>query len=762
MLEKILVVEDEFLVVRDLKNQLSSLGYNVVGSSPLAEEAIDLTASLQPDLVLMDIRLQGEMDGISAAEQIRKKFKMPVVYLTANADDATLKRALVTEPFGYIIKPFEERELKTVIEMALYKHKAERRLQESEHRFATTLSSIGDAVIATDEKGIITFLNPVASQLTEWPLAEAIGKPLEEIFNIINEFTLQKVENPVAKVLRDGKIVGLANHTILISRSGREIPIDDCAAPIYDDDGSCRGVVLVFRDFTEQKKAQEQLQESERRFHRLADATPVMMWLTDEKQQHTFFSKPWLDFTGKTMAEESGEGWQSGIRRQDKENLLELYDKAFARHESFQVQYQHKRYDGTYRWLLLTGAPLFTSNGKFEGFIGSCLDITEYKHLEEKLQQIEKMESIGQLASGIAHDFNNLLMIINGYSSLLIKNIPKGNAWANAAKEILKAGERAAELTRQLLIFSSKQMVEMKPIQLNTVVRNMEKMLRRLIPENIQLKTSLAEELRVIEADSGQLEQVLVNLVVNARDAMPEGGTITIKTSNCYVDNHLFAGVEIPSGNYVQLSVSDNGTGIAENVKERIFEPFFTTKEIGKGTGLGLATVYGIIRQCGGAINLESSLGQGTTFTLFFRLSEKEISDNVKFTETKEFKDNGNLQTILVVEDEDAVRKVIKTVIEEQGYKVLEARNGNEALEIILEHEVQITAIVTDIVMPKLSGNKLGEYISVLYPDVKILYISGYMDDDVLHNFMRSELFFLQKPFSSEQLLSKLKAVIEG
>lgn len=763
MLEKILVVEDEFLVVRDLKNQLTSLGYKVVGSSPLAEEAIDLTASLQPDLVLMDIRLQGEMDGITAAEYIRKNFKMPVVYLTANADDATLKRALITEPFGYILKPFEERELKTVIEMALYKHKAERQLRESERRFATTLSSIGDAVIATDEKGFITFINPIASSLTGWPLSEAVGKPLEEIFNIINEFSRQTVDNPVSKVLRDGKKVGLANHTILISRDGHEIPIDDCAAPIHDDDGNCTGVVLVFRDFTEQKIAQQQLLESEQRFHRLADAAPVMLWITDSQQQHTFFSKPWLDFTGKTMAEESGQGWRVGVRKQDQQRLFDAYDKAFAEQKSFQLEYHHKRYDGIYRWLLLTGAPLFTTNDKFEGFIGSCMDITEHKNLEEKVQQIEKMESIGQLASGVAHDFNNLLMIINGYSSLLVKNIPKGNSWANAATEILKAGERAAELTRQLLIFSSKQMVEMKPVQLNKVVKNMEKMLRRLIPENIQLQTFLDDDLNIIEADFGQLEQVLLNLVVNARDAMPDGGTITIKTSNCYLDKKVLAArTELQAGNYVQLIVSDTGIGIDESIKDRIFEPFFTTKDIGKGTGLGLATVYGIVRQCDGAIDLESTLDKGTTFTVFLRLSEKENISSKKELENKESRTiPGKQETILIVEDEDAVRKVIKTVVEEQGYRVLEARNGDEALQLVVEDDLDITVIITDIVMPKLSGNKLGEYISVLYPQVKILYISGYMDDDVLHSFIRSDVFFLQKPFSPDQLLNKLRTIIE-
>lgn len=761
MQEKIFVVEDEFLVVRDLKNQLTSLGYEVVGSTPLAEEAITLTKALKPDLILMDIRLQGAMDGITAAENIRKSCKLPVVYLTANADDATLKRALVTEPFGYILKPFEERELKTVIEMALYKHRAERRLQESEQRFSTTLNSIGDAVIATDEKSIVTFLNPIACALTEWPLSLALGKPLTEVFQIINHFTRQPVNNPVTLVLSHGQIVGLANNTILISRSGREIPIDDCAAPIRDDEGNCTGVVLVFRDVTEKKKAEEQIQKSEARFRQLADAAPVMMWLTNLEQEHIFFSKPWLDFTGRTILEESGQGWRKGVRKEDQEDLFSTYDSAFLERKAFQLEYHHKRHDGIYRWLLLTGVPVFTENHKFDGFIGTCIDITEHKQLEEKMQQIQKMESIGQLASGVAHDFNNLLTVINGYSSLLLKNIPKKHTWHTAAKEILFAGERAAELTRQLLIFSSKQMIQMKPLQLNKVITNMEKMLRRLIPENITLQTLLANNLHIIEADPSQIQQVLMNLVVNARDAMPEGGTITIKTSNCHIDKK-FLGMhsDLLVGDYVQLSVIDTGTGISESIKDRIFEPFFTTKEVGKGTGLGLATVYGIVRQCRGTIDIETNLRLGTTFNIFFPLSEREISNNIMLEEPRPI--NIEQKTILVVEDEDIVRKVICEVTEDEGYKVLEAQNGAEALQIILEKGTEISLIITDIVMPKMSGQKLGEYVSTTYPKIKMLYISGYMEDDVLHKIISDEVFFLQKPFTPDKLIEKIRTIIEG
>src|SRR3954468_8766006 len=254
---RILVVEDDRVVARDIQHQLTRIGHTVVGVTPLGEDAVRLALESHPDLVLMDIRLEGALDGVDAAQQIRNRCQVPVVYLTAYADDETLKRARVTEPFGYLLKPFEDSQLRTVIEMALYKHAAERKLRESERRYAVTLASIGDAVIATDERGRVTFLNPVAEALTGWPRAEAAGRPLAEVFRIVNEETRQPVEDPAAKVLRLGTVVGLANHTALLARDGRELPIDDCGAPIIDDRGRIAGVVLVFRDVTQRRQAEE-------------------------------------------------------------------------------------------------------------------------------------------------------------------------------------------------------------------------------------------------------------------------------------------------------------------------------------------------------------------------------------------------------------------------------------------------------------------------------------------------------------------------
>jgi PAS domain S-box-containing protein len=303
---KILIVEDERIVARDIQNRLTRLGYAVVGVTRFGEEAVPLAAGLRPDLVLMDVRLEGAMDGVTAAQEIRDRLQLPVVYLTAYADEETLQRARVTEPFGYVLKPFEERELRTVIEMALYKHQAERKLRASERRYAITLASIGDGVIATDEMARVGFLNPVAASLTGWAPAEAVGQPLAEVFRIIDEQTRQAAENPVAKILREGKVIGLANHTTLLARDGREIPIEDSGAPIIDDKGTVTGSVLVFHDVSERRRAEQALRQSEARFQAFMENSPAVAWMKDEHLRIVYVNRTWEQRFQRSLAEVRG------------------------------------------------------------------------------------------------------------------------------------------------------------------------------------------------------------------------------------------------------------------------------------------------------------------------------------------------------------------------------------------------------------------------------------------------------------------------
>jgi two-component system, cell cycle sensor histidine kinase and response regulator CckA len=395
------------------------------------------------------------------------------------------------------------------------------------------------------------------------------------------------------------------------------------------------------------------------------------------------------------------------------------------------------------------------------GVRGIARDITERKHLEDQLRQAQKMEAVGRLAGGIAHDFNNLLTAITGYSDLMLMRLHQEDPLCRNAKEIKKAAVRAASLTQQLLAFSRQQVLQPKVVDLNAIISDMNNMLHRLIGEDIELITILDPNLGRVKADVGQVEQVLLNLVVNARDAMPKGGQLTIQTCNTVLDEeiaHQHPYVHI--GSYVLITVSDTGCGMDAETQSYIFEPFFTTKEKGKGTGLGLSTVYGIVKQSGGYIWVTSKLGEGTTFEIYLPLVTEEAETN----EPRKLpsKQSQATETILVTEDEEVVRKLVRAILEMDGYKVLEARNGVEALSIADEYKDTIHLLITDMVMPQMNGNELAERIASSRPEIRMLYMSGYTDPEVIgNNISENSAPFMQKPFTAEVLERKVREVLD-
>jgi PAS domain S-box-containing protein len=386
----------------------------------------------------------------------------------------------------------------------------------------------------------------------------------------------------------------------------------------------------------------------------------------------------------------------------------------------------------------------------------------ERKRLENQFRQAQKMEAVGQLAGGVAHDFNNLLTIINGYSEIVRMELPADNPMRDLVREIGQAGERAASLTRQLLAFSRKQVLAPRVFSLNATVTDTSKMLKRLLGEDIDLVTSLDPALGQVKADPGQIEQILINLAVNARDAMPRGGKLMIDTANVVLDEaYTQAYPELRPGPYVMLAVSDTGTGMDETVKARIFEPFFTTKEAGKGTGLGLATVFGIVKQSGGHISVSSELTQGATFKVYLPRVEEMVSTN-RSSLVLPTAPRGN-ETILLAEDEPAVLALTRHVLEVHGYTVLEANNPDKAIRLVQEFQGTIHLLVTDVVMPIMSGRQLAECIIAFRPDIKVLYLSGYTDDAVVrHGVLQAETAFLQKPFSPTALAQRVREVLDG
>ena len=385
--------------------------------------------------------------------------------------------------------------------------------------------------------------------------------------------------------------------------------------------------------------------------------------------------------------------------------------------------------------------------------------MTERKHLEAQFQQAQKMEAIGRLAGGVAHDFNNVLTIINGYSSLLLKDLPKDSPLRESAAAILDGGNRAAALTQQLLAFSRKAIVESTCLDLNVIVDKTMTMMRRLIEEDIQVTVVCDPNLPRINASPGQIEQILMNIVVNSRDAMPDGGTISIQTRAVTIGvNDRRHDPDLAPGRYAKLTITDTGHGMTHEIKEKIFEPFFTTKEVGKGTGLGLSVVHGVIKQCGGTVSVESQLNVGTTIEILLPAVETVTAIESHPT----YHSNAGHETILLVEDEDAVRKIVRIGLEKVGYKVLEASGGKRALQLVDQTTDQIHLLLVDVVMPEMGGPKLAEQLRRIRPGIRVLFMSGYTDDAVLQRGVQeAKEALLQKPFTAVALAKKVREILD-
>ena len=507
----------------------------------------------------------------------------------------------------------------------------------------------------------------------------------------------------------------------------------------------------------ERKRSEEKVRESEARLRVLVEQLPAVLWTVDRN----------LRFTSAL-----GAGF---VRLKIKPNDLvgmSLLDYFETTDQTFLPIAAHRRAVAgepmTFHVEWKSGSyachvePLRDSDGQVSGAICMSLDITDRKQLEEQLRQAQKMEAVGRLAGGIAHDFNNLLMVIQGYSDLLVERLPGGDPLRRNAEQIQMASQRASSLTRQLLAFSRKQMLAPKILNVQSVVAEMEKILRRLIGEDIQLETSSAPDLGLVRADRSQTEQVILNLAVNARDAMPQGGRLTIETANVELDSsYSHPPAVLSPGRYVMMAVTDNGCGMDAETQAHVFEPFFTTKEKGKGTGLGLATVYGVVKQSGGYVWVYSEPGRGTSFKIYLPRIEETAVPAVRDGKSEMQIPQRGSETILLVEDEKGVRELAREYLASSGYTVIEAEDGHTALELAAMHVGQIHLLLTDVVMPGISGRELAERVSQIRPGIKIIYMSGYTDQAVVHHgILRNDAVLLQKPFTLMTLAGKLREML--
>lgn len=631
---QILIVEDEAIVALDLRQTLESLGYGVTGIASSGEAALRSAAERTPDLALVDVRLSGEMDGIETAQAFKDQWAIPVVFLTGHASEEVLERAKVTEPVGFVIKPYVLRNLQTAIEIGLYKHEAdqkkkaaERAVLESKRWLETTLSCIGDAVVALDAEGNLAFLNPAAERLFRVPLKQEIGIP----FSGFGRLRLFTESDHTTDTSRDGI------QSLLLEDDQESIYLERSASPLHDELGRPLGTVYVFRDVTERRRAEQ-----------------------------------------------------------------------------------------------------------------------EKAKLEEQLFQAQKMEAIGQLAGGIAHDFNNLLTAIMGNLSLLKQRCPASMIERLDATE--HACSRAAELVGKLLTFSKTNEGTLTPISIGPVVKEAVDIARITFDPRIAVETDIDEALPLVKADTNQIHQLVLNLVINARDALQakiraglENPELLIKvTARKHRD---------PTGErQVAFSVKDTGVGMEEETRTRMFEPFFTTKMLGEGTGLGLSVVYGIVKKYGGQITVASELGEGTEITVFLTsASDPPPAAPPPIHHPPPRKGH---ETILVVDDERLVRDIVAAMLEELGYTVYSAGGGEEGLKTYREHQHEISLVLSDLAMPDMTGTFLFEQIRELNPSVKLLLSSGYAAG-VPEEEKVQKYGVLEKPYKLPELARRIREALE-
>jgi PAS domain S-box-containing protein len=466
-------------------------------------------------------------------------------------------------------------------------------------------------------------------------------------------------------------------------------------------------------------------------------------------------------FLGRTVEEVIGKDDRDLFVPDDARSIMERDRLVMATGES-QTFEEASTAAGVTRTYLATKSVYRDAQGKVIGLIGIARDVTELKRLEEQFLQAQKMEAVGRLAGGVAHDFNNLLTVINGYSQMIFGSISADDPNREMLAKVIKSGERAANLTRQLLAFSSNQILQPQVVNLNILLGELRKLLRPLIGESVELALELDPDLGLAKVDPGQFEHAVINLVVNARDAMPEGGRLTIESYNAGPgEDHAVLRPEVGPGRYVVVTVSDSGQGMDEMTRTRIFEPFFTTKEPGKGTGLGLAMVYGFVKQSGGHVEVHSELGHGTTFEVYLPRVE-EVPPSV-MSLPDPLKDARGTETILLTEDQDDVRTMSALFLESSGYTVLQARNGPEAVSVSRQYEGPIHLLLTDLMMPGMNGRQLADLLARERPRMRVLFMSGYTDETVLrHEVREAGVDFLQKPFSPTGLARKVRDVLDA
>ncbi len=628
-----------------------------------------------------------------------------------------------------------------------------RKLQETERLLGAIVQASGDAILCLDRNGTILSWNRAAEQIYGYAAAEAVGHPIALLLPPDRSGEYREL---MTRLDRGGPAEHFESERV--RRDGRRITVSLSASPLKDQAGDIIGLSITSRDITDRLRSEEEL----RKLSSAIEQSPVSILITDAQGRIEFVNPKFTQMTGYRADEAQGENpriLKSGHTSDEEYRRLWA---TISGGQVWQGELLNRKKDGDLFWEKATIAPVRSGRGEITHFIAIKEDITDRKKLEDQLRHSQKMEAVGLLAGGIAHDFNNILTAIIGYSTLLDMKMPAGDPLRLNVTQIIVSANRAAELTHSLLAFSRKQVIHLEPLDLNQAVRQTETFLQRLLPEDIELQLHLVPEPLTCQTDRGQLEQVLMNLASNSRDAMPQGGRIVIETGRIVIDSEFILSHGYGElGDYALISFSDTGIGMDETTRPQIFEPFFTTKEVGKGTGLGLAMVYGMVKQHGGYITVDSEPGRGTTFRIYLPLvldpAAREVPD---LGEEPAFA--GGTETILVADDDAVLRNLAEEVLIQFGYTVLTAADGEEALDRFRENLERIDLAILDVVMPKRNGREVFDTIRLLRPQLPVLFISGYTDEVIhRHGVIGPTQEFIQKPMSPLVLLKKVREVLD-
>jgi two-component system cell cycle sensor histidine kinase/response regulator CckA len=637
-------------------------------------------------------------------------------------------------------------------------HRTFDRLQNSERRYRSLFEGNVAGVFRTAMDGRYLDCNEAYARIYGYASRE----------EVLASTSLARYPNPSDRAARMAKLrqqrIFTNMETLQLRKDGTAIWALHNLALMKDEQGNefIEGTIL---DVTERKRAEAEILEWKNRYEAAVLASRQIIYDWDPETNRVTFGVNLETVLGYSREEIAGVSnrWRELIHPDDLERYTKEMDRVLANGtEPLHIEYRVRKKNGPYYTVKDEGHYILDESGKPGHLVGFVTDITEQRMLEEQLRQSQKMEAVGRLAGGLAHDFNNLLTVIKGYSRMVLDDPRREEKVRANVEHIDAAAERAASLTRHLLAFSRKQVLQPKVIDLNVLILNLDTMLRRLIGEDILVVTATAHDLGAVKADPGQIEQVIMNLVVNARDAMLNGGKLTLETANVDLNADYGRGHEgVPPGRYVMLAVSDTGSGMDPQTQARIFEPFFTTKELGRGTGLGLSTVYGIVKQSGGHIWVYSELDRGTTFKIYFARVE-DPARSVQQATRPAVPAQGH-ETILLVEDDQQVRELTHSVLVARGYTVFVAENGSAVAKICEQHGNTIDLLLTDVVMPGISGREVASQVLARWPNIKVLFMSGYTENSIVHHgVLDTGTFFLAKPFTPVALAHKLREVLDG